>query len=235
MIIGIITAPMSMLREKLATSPAYARVIPYFILLFLTSFAQDSLGESWRYWLYFAKMLVGGWCIYEMRDFVKEMRWAFSWEAVAVGVGIFGVWVFLDPFYPKNEVLMKVGDPWNPFKHYGEGSLLGWFFVAVRTFGSAIVVPPIEEAFYRSFLYRYLVKIDFLGMPMNRMHGLSFVVTALIFGLVHYQWLAGVICGMAYQWLVIRKDRLGDAMTAHAITNFLLGIWVVWKDAWIFW
>jgi hypothetical protein len=41
---------------------------------------------------------------------------------------------------------------------------------------------------------------------------------------------------MAYQWLVLRKNRLGDAMTAHAITNFLLGAWVVWKGgaAWKF-
>jgi hypothetical protein len=41
---------------------------------------------------------------------------------------------------------------------------------------------------------------------------------------------------MAYQWLVLRKNRLGDAMTAHAITNFLLGVWVVWRggSAWKF-
>jgi hypothetical protein len=28
---------------------------------------------------------------------------------------------------------------------------------------------------------------------------------------------------------------LGDAMTAHALTNFPLGLWVVWKGAWSFW
>jgi hypothetical protein len=40
---------------------------------------------------------------------------------------------------------------------------------------------------------------------------------------------------MSYQWLVIRKQRLGDAMTAHAVTNLLLGGWVVWRDDWKFW
>jgi len=40
---------------------------------------------------------------------------------------------------------------------------------------------------------------------------------------------------MAFQWLVLRKNRLGDAMTAHAITNFLLGVWIVWKQDWHFW
>jgi CAAX prenyl protease-like protein len=163
------------------------------------------------------------------------VRWSFSWEGVAIGVAVFAIWVGLDPFYPKNEVLMKVGKPWNPFKEFGEGSALGWFFVAVRTFGSAIVVPPIEEAFYRSFLYRWFVRTKFTELPLKHWHALSFVVTAIIFGMVHYQWLAGILCAMSYQWLAKRRDRLGDAMLAHGITNFLLGIWVVWKDAWIFW
>jgi hypothetical protein len=46
---------------------------------------------------------------------------------------------------------------------------------------------------------------------------------------------AGILCGLIYQGLVIRKNRLGDAMTAHGITNLLLGLWVVWKGAWNFW
>ena len=45
----------------------------------------------------------------------------------------------------------------------------------------------------------------------------------------------GILCGFAYQGLVIWKRRLGDAITAHAITNFSLGVWVVWKGAWQFW
>ncbi len=76
---------------------------------------------------------------------------------------------------------------------------------------------------------------DFLAVRLNQFLPKSFIVTALIFGLAHNEWLAGILCGAAYQWLVIRKNRLGDAMTAHAITNFLLGLWVVWRGAWQFW
>jgi CAAX prenyl protease-like protein len=225
---------MSMLRDRFRASPVYARVAPYVIIVALT-FVQDSFGSPLRYWLYLAKMLVGLWCIVEMWSFVPEMRWAFSWEAVVVGVGVCAIWVGLDPYYPKIGLLFQEGQPWNPVKEFGSGSAMAIFFVGVRTFGSAIVVPPIEEAFYRSCLYRYLVRTKFTEMPLNRFHGLSLVVTSLIFGFVHYQWLGGVLCGLAYQLLVIRKNRLGDAMTAHAITNFLLGIWVYWKDAWNFW
>lgn len=130
---------------------------------------------------------------------------------------------------------MKAGAPWNPVKQFGEGSFMGLFFVAVRTFGSAIIVPPLEETFFRSFLYRYFVRTEFTSMPFNRVHWLSLFVTSACFGLAHYQWLAGFLCGLSYQWLVLRKNRLGDAMTAHAITNFLLGVWIYWRHDWKFW
>ncbi len=225
---------MTILRSKLQTSPIHARVVPYVLIVALTAL-QDSFGGEVRFWFYLAKMVVGLWCIWEMRSLVAEMRWAFSWEAVAVGVLVFGIWVGLDPYYPKISFLFKAGEPWNPFKEYGAGSAMGFFFVGVRTLGSALVVPPIEEAFYRSFLYRYFVRLNFTEMPFNQLHWLSLVVTSLIFGISHYQWLAGVLCGLSFQWLVLRKNRLGDAMTAHAITNFLLGIWVLCRGAWQFW
>ncbi len=225
---------MNFLREKIRASPEHARVVPYIVILVLT-FVQDSFEGPLRYWCYFGKMVVGLWCIWEMRSLVPEMRWAFSWEAVVVGVLVFAIWVGLDPYYSKSTLLFKEGVPWNPMKQFGDHSVLAWFFVAVRTFGSAIIVPPLEESFYRSFLYRYMVRTDFTNMSLGQFHGLSFVVTSLLFGFVHYQWLAGVLCGMAFQGLVIHKKRLGDAMLAHGITNFLLGIWIVWKDAWQFW
>lgn len=222
---------MNSLRKQLEASPIRARVVPFLIFVALTSL-QGQFGEASRYWFYVAKTAVGVWLIWEMWKYVPEMRWAFSWEAVAVGIGVFAIWVGLNDFYPK---FSKPGTLWNPHDQFGQNSTLAWTVILVRIVGSTIIVPPLEETFYRSFLYRYLVKLDFQAMPFRTLHWLSFFVTAIIFGFVHYEWLAGILCGLAYQALVIRKDRLGDAMTAHAITNFLLGLWVVWKGAWIFW
>jgi CAAX prenyl protease-like protein len=140
--------------------------------------------------------------------------------------------VGLDPFYPK---LFKGGSTGNPADVFGKGSPLAWFFNIVHMVGMTIIVPPLEEVLYRSFLYRYLASPNFLAVPMNRFLPLPFFVTIGFFGLSHNEWLAGIICGAAYQWLVIQKDRLGDAMTAHAITNFLLGIYIVWRGEWHFW
>jgi CAAX prenyl protease-like protein len=152
-----------------------------------------------------------------------------------MGILVLAFWVGLDPYYPKMSFLFHQGDPWNPFKHFGANSAEAWFFFSVRAVGTALVVPPIEEVFFRSFLYRYLVKWDFLQMPLSRFHGLSFFVTSALFGLEHFQWLAGILCGLCFQFLVVRKGRLGDAMFAHAVTNFLLALWISWKGAWSFW
>lgn len=219
-----------LLRKLFSGSPALARTLPFVIFVLLTA-AQGKFGPASTYWFYLAKTLAGAWLIFEMRSFVKEMLWAISWEAVMIGVAIFALWIGIDPFYPH---LLKA-DGANPFLQFGEGSALAWFFIGVHLLGMTFVVPPLEEVFYRSFLYRYLADKNFLAVPLNKFLPLPFLATAIVFGLSHNEWLAGILCGSAYQWLVLRKNRLGDAMTAHAITNFLLGAWIVWRHAWNFW
>ena len=237
---------MQSLMRRVGQSPAAIRVVP-FVLFVLPLFLQGALGPGSPFWVYAARTLLGVGLIWWMRPLVRELRWALSWEAAAVGVLIFLLWVGLDPYTPSlGRILGLVGlgsgqagdapDPgWNPFAVYGDGSTLAWFFIGIRLLGSTFVVPPLEEVFYRSFLYRYVVRQDFLAMPLNEFRWTSFVLISAVFGLAHHEWLAGILCGAAYQWLVLRKGRLGDAITAHAITNFLLGLWVVGRGAWNFW
>jgi CAAX prenyl protease-like protein len=183
--------------------------------------------------------------LWTVRAVVMEMQWKLSWEAVVAGIGVFAVWVGVDGIVPaQNELWIKLGlsklpatpsPEWNPFTQFGNGSALGWFFVAVRILGSSLLVPPLEEVFYRSFLYRWIAKPDFESVPLGQFAWRPFVLAALIFGFAHNEWLAGIFCAAAYQTLVCWKKRLGDAITAHAITNLLLGVWVVGRGQWHFW
>lgn len=232
------------LRKLLGASPAAARAVPFLIFVALTV-AQGKWGPASAYWFYLAKTLVGLWLICEMWPLVTEMRWAFSWEAVVTGVGVFALWVGISGDWTTQDSLwVKLGlahapaapaAPWNPNAQFGPGSPLAWLFMLTRIAGSSLIVPPLEEAFYRSFVYRYLARPDFLSVPLNRFMLWPFLGMAFIFGFSHNEWLAGILCAAAYQFLVLRKNRLGDAMTAHAITNCLLGVWVVWRGAWNFW
>lgn len=233
-----------MFRKYFSHSPLAARVLPFGVFIFLT-LAQNECGEAARYWIYFAKSVLGAWLILETWPFVKEMRVNVSWEAIAVGVGVCVMWVGIDGLYPGlSELSQKLGLseppkypvlPWNPHAQFGEGSGMAWFFIAARILGSSLVVPFLEEVVFRSFLYRYIAKADFESVPLGQYLPLPFFATAIVFALEHEQWLAGLLCGFAYQWLVLRKKRLGDAIVAHGITNFLLGVWVAWKGDWKFW
>ena len=222
---------MPSLRQKITASPALIRVLPFGLFLVLTS-CQGKFCPGSEFWFYLAKTIVGVWLIWFMRPFIAEMRWRISWEAVAVGIAVFALWVGLDGLYPK---LGSAGAPWNPGTHFGHDSPLALLFIITRVIGSTLVVPPLEEVFYRSFVYRTLAKPDFQSVLLNYFAWVPFLATAAVFGFSHHEWLAGILCGFAYQGLVLRKNRLGDAITAHAITNLLLGLWVVFKPAWNFW
>ena len=220
---------MNRVREALNRSPLMARVAPFVLFVALTAL-QGKFGLSY-YWVYCAKTFVGVFLIWLMWPIVTEMRWAFSWEAVAIGIFVAVFWVGLDPYCPK---WMKVDHVWNPHVDLGVNAALA--YITIRILGSTLVVPHMEEVFFRSFLYRYVMKIDFMSIPLNHFDLRSFLITSILFGVEHgNQWIAGILCGFCYQWLVLRKNRLGDAMTAHAISNFLLGAYVAWKGQWQFW
>ena len=214
-------------------SPLQSRVLPFAIFVALT-FAQGWFGEASRYWIYALKSGLGAVFIWIMWPLVAEMRWRFTWESLVAGVFVAILWIGLDPFYPKLSSAANA-NPWNPHVVFGDHSGLAWTFVVVRILGSTIVVPPLEEVFYRSFLYRYLAKPDFESVSLRGIRWMPFVVTCVVFGLAHNEWLAGILCAAVYQGLVCWRGRLGDAITAHAITNLLLGLWIVWQGAWHFW
>ena len=229
---------MKGLTDKLQASPLLARVLP-FVLFLLLSACQGSLGHESHYWIYAAKCVAGTWLVWIIWPLVPEMRWAVSLEALVAGILVFAIWVLLDIDYPK---LSQPDDTWNLPTRFETAPTMVLFFAGVRITGSTLLVPLLEEVFYRSFLYRYIAAPNWICIPHNRFNAKAFLVTSVIFGLTHQHWLAGVVCGMIYQLLVIRTNRIGDAITAHGITNLLLGLWVVTqgfgfaeKSQWHFW
>lgn len=244
---------LSQLRSWLNASPLRARVVPFVVFLILTSL-QGQLGSHSLYWVYLGKSVIGAILLWMVWPAISEMRWRWSWDAFAVGLMVFVLWVGLEGYYPSLTDLGHrlpaplgnlfgahpdkspgLGSGWNPPSDYADSAWLAWLVIAGRILASSAVVPPLEETFYRSFLYRYLASANFDRLPLSSFRSGPFLLSALIFGLAHREWLPGILCGMAYQGLVIRHGRLGEAMTAHAITNALLGCWVALRGAWVFW
>ena len=53
--------------------------------------------------------------------------------------------------------------------------------------------------------------------------------------LAHTLWLAAILAGLAYALLYRWSGRLWTAVIAHAVTNGLLGLWVIASHRWEFW
>jgi CAAX prenyl protease-like protein len=59
-------------------------------------------------------------------------------------------------------------------------------------------------------------------VPPGTFTWVSFLVSSVLFGLMHGEWAAGILAGMAYGLVVVRTGRVRDAVVAHALTNGLL-------------
>ena len=110
-----------------------------------------------------------------------------------------------------------------------------FFLAGIRIFGASVVVPIMEELFWRSFLIRWIVNTRFESVPLGTFTVGSFLITVVLFGLEHNLWLAGMMAGAAYNLLLYRTGRIWPCILAHGLTNFLLGVHVLVTQEWQWW
>jgi CAAX prenyl protease-like protein len=150
--------------------------------------------------------------------------------AVAVGLAVFALWVRLDA--PWMTISAGAVAPFVPLAPDGG---LDWTLVVARLVGAALLVPVMEEIFWRSFLMRWLQHPVFESVAPARVGLKAVVLATFLFVLAHTLWLAAIVAGLAYAWLYIRTGKLWVAVIAHAVTNAALGAWVLATGNWQFW
>jgi hypothetical protein len=173
-------------------------------------------------------LIVGASLVLLRRSFQGEIRVTFSLEAVLAGVAVFGAWILLDDLYPH------IGQSFfNPYAGAAGGAAM--VYIAFRMVGAVLVVPVMEEIFWRSFALRFVLRSDFRSVPLGRFSWYAFILVSLLFGLEHHRWLAGIIAGLVYAGLLFRSRNLFVPILSHAVTNLLLGLYVLWTREWTFW
>jgi CAAX prenyl protease-like protein len=105
----------------------------------------------------------------------------------------------------------------------------------VRLAGAALVVPVMEELFWRSFVMRWIDRPRFLEVAPGAVTLKALAISSVLFGFEHHQWLAGIVAGLAYGELYRRAGNLWAPVIAHAVTNALLGAWVLGTQSWHLW
>ena len=212
--------------------PGY--VLPMAAFMVLT--ALEGFAPSAYYvWLYALKCVVVTATLFWFRrttwqDIQPSVRVLIP--AVVVGLAVFGQWILLDKLIPYPHLGSRIG--LNPFSTI-ESPVVLFMFLTVRFYGLAVMVPVMEELFWRSFLLRYMTDPDFTKLPLGTFSWQAFAIVAGMFGLLHSEWLVAIICACAYGLLLRQTKSIFACIIAHGVTNLALGIYVLVARDWIYW
>ena len=216
-----------------------AYVLPMFVFLgFVWLGGTWSKDYPWTYpaaylarAVFVAGLLIWLWPCY------TRIRWNYWWLGVIVGViGIFQ-WVGMQLFLQRHFEHFKPGpDFFNPEAVFHTPATF-WGFVAVRMIGAVLVVPVMEELFWRDYLWRQvLAPSDFKLAEVGEWGWAPFLIVTGAFALVHGNWwLTAIVWGMMIGGLLWRTKSLGACIVMHGVTNALLAAYVLCTRDWSFW
>jgi len=157
--------------------------------------------------------------------------------SIGIGIAVFGIWIGPDLLFGyrhhwlfENSILGKAGSSLDPSLQHDA------FFLTIRVLSSVALVPVLEELFWRGWLMRWLIDIDFLKVPLGNYQTKAFWLVAILFASEHGSyWEVGLLAGIIYNWWIVRTKTLADCILAHAVTNGILAIYVMAAGQWQYW
>jgi len=220
-----------------------AYLTPFFAFLGLLLLGEvvKSLGEGYahwalahpQYWLFPLQIVVCGLMLVHYRGHYDQLKVLQGFPlAIAVGLVALGVWI-------SPQWLFGAAPRTDGFHPHFFGSE-GWPYtlnLTLRFFRMVIIVPIVEELFWRGFLLRFLVREDFEKVPFGTFTWRSFLIVTVAFCFEHTRpdWLAALVTSALYNLVAYRTRSLTACVVAHAVTNLALGIYILETKQWGFW
>ena len=231
-----------------ASKPTKPRVrddILYFLpmVVFLLFVGLGGLGKdtghgtTWYPWTYVARALTVGVLLILFRRAYTKIRWNHWWLGLIVGVAGFFQWIGMQLFLQHHFAFFKPAEgAFNPDLFFSSPASR-YAFIAVRLLGAALVVPFMEELFWRDFAWRSIIAPnDFKLAKVGEWDLKAFLIVPLAFSVVHGNWwLTAVVWALMVGALLAYTKSLGACIIAHATTNLMLGLYVLYSKQWFFW
>lgn len=198
-----------------------------FLALMATGMISAALSSEDVHALYWLRPAAAGLALSFFLPRYRRLDWRPGWLSLVTGVAAFVVWISFSP--PRADSTLR--DTVSALPQWA-----AFLWILVRTLGTVIVVPLAEELAFRAFLIRRLISPQFELLPARRYTLLAVVVSSAAFGLMHgNRWGVGVIAGVLYAVVYLRRGRIGDAVVAHAVTNALVAMMVLLGGRWDLW
>jgi exosortase E/protease (VPEID-CTERM system) len=174
------------------------------------------------------RLVIGLTVLWVYRRELWAINWSWSWRGVVTGAVVFLIWMLAAHF-----LLPSAGMPGQLAAMTGTMSLV---WIAARLVVPVLIVPIAEELAYRGYLMRCFGGVEFDSLPYRSVSALGLMISSAAFGVVHgSMWLPGLVAGLAYGWVVMRRGSLGEAVMAHATTNALVAVAVLGFGQWQLW
>lgn len=172
---------------------------------------------------------------------LRKLPWRVSF--LGIGIGLLGgaVWIALSEWAIERTLIEMVGlGGWLPGGRSGFDPLAelsgdpGWAygFLAIRFFGFVFVIAMAEELFLRGFLLRFVVDVDWWTVPIGKVTALGAALATIVPVSMHPEWFAAAVWFSGITWLCWRTKSLGECVAAHAVTNLVVGIYVLATGHW---
>lgn len=213
-------------------NPSLPYVIPFVaFMIFLAAADYLSVLGRWEYPVRVAALSA---ILFVCSRHVVDLRVRNPIGTAVLGIAVFAIWIAPDLLFNyrehwllQNSVTGKVQSSIQPeFRN----DALVLFFRVIR---AAILVPIIEELFWRAWLMRWLISPDFRTVALGTYVPFAFFGTAVLFAVEHGPyWEVGLVAGLLYNWWMVRTRSLGDCILAHAITNAALCAFVIATGSW---
>jgi len=196
--------------------------------------AEFLLAEP-KYWIFPLQTLLCGtllaiyWRKYALAWPKRGKDWALT---LGIAILVLGIWISPQEVFGM-AARLEGFDP----NVFARGTTEYWVSLGLRFARLVIVVPLLEEIFWRGFLLRYLIREDFEKVPFGSFTPFSFAAVSLCFGLAHWgpDFVPAVITGALYNLIAIRTRSLSACVIAHAVTNLTLGLYIMKTGQWGFW
>ncbi|MEO6361772.1 MAG: CAAX prenyl protease-related protein [Caldimonas sp.] len=228
--------------QTVVSWPAFVRCLPFAVFMLILAMRGALEGLVDTRWLY--ALQAGGAALAlallaphyrelsrDLHDPGEPGRVSLSnlLPSIALGLFIAALWVLRDASW------MRMGGASTSFVPTDDAGEVQIALVAVRLAGACLVVPLMEELFWRSFLMRWLDRRDFLRFSPREASLFAFVGSSAVFALAHDRWLAAFIAGLLFAAIYRHTKQIWQAVSAHATANLTLGVYVVHQRAWNLW
>lgn len=209
-------------------------VAPFVVLMALLG-ASHALELSPRYAYPVRTVAVAAVLLACSRGLVR-LKPASPLTSVLVGLGVFVIWVAPDLLWPGYRAHWLFTNSLTGAHPHPEDGSTGLPYVLFRAGGSVLLVPIVEELFWRAWLMRWLVNPHFQKVPLGTYAAPAFWFTAVLFASEHgAYWGVGLAAGIIYNWWMVRTRSLADCIVAHATTNGALAGYVLLAGKWEYW